>query len=239
MKKEAYTKTLPLPTEEMLLTLLSMKNVSKEEMSSALFMTYAATLMSKQKVADAVHRYISFLSACRILKEKNGEYRLTEEGALLARYFIPPSAYMGYIKLARKLTESEMSDIERGCILLSTLIQSLPSQGCPPRYEKDFQMKLIRMEMDKELSASKAGILRHYLEKPSAVPAFLGGYIRELERWLGMLSDMERYKIHETSPGKQWMDGLVITLKVNVLKMLARKKTPSPVQLTLEDRQSS
>jgi hypothetical protein len=203
-----------------------MKNISREEICSALLSTYAATLMSRQKVVEAVNRYINFLNACHILREKNGEYRLTEEGALLARYFIPPSAYMGYIKLARKLTQSEMNDVERGCILLSTLIQSLPSHGCPPRYEKDFQMKLIKMEMDKELSATKAGVLKHYLEKPSAIPAFLGGCIRDIERWFGMLSDMEKYKIHEESPGKQWMDGLVETLKINILKMLARKKAP-------------
>ena len=226
MKKEVYTKTLPLPTEEMVLTLLCMKNITREEICSALLSTFAATLMSRQKVVEAVNRYINFLNACHILREKNGEYRLTEEGALLARYFIPPSAYMGYIKLARKLTGSEMNDVERGCILLSTLIQSLPSQGCPPRYEKDFQMKLIKMEMDKELSAARAGILKHYLEKPSAIPAFLGGCIKEIERWFGMLSDMEKYKIHEESPGKQWMDGLVETLKINILKMLARKKSP-------------
>jgi replicative superfamily II helicase len=230
MKKEVYTKTLPLPTEEMLLTLLCMKNITREEICSALLSTFAATLINRQKVIEAVNRYINFLSACRILKEKSGRLRLTEEGALLARYFIPPRAYMGYIRLARKLTEYEMNDVERGCILLSTLMQSLPSQGCPPRYEKDFQMKFIKMEMDKELSASRAGILRHYIEKPSAIPAFLGGSVREVERWLAMLSDMEKYKIHEQSPGKQWLDSTLEGLKINILKMLSRKRTAAKTQ---------
>ncbi len=45
-----------------------------------------------------------------------------------------------------------------------------------------------------------------------------------------MLSGMEKYKIHEVSTGKQWMDALVERLKINILKMLARKKTPSSTE---------
>lgn len=237
MKAELYTKTLPLPTEELLLTMLCMKNCTREEMADVVLSTYAATLIDKQKVVEAVNRYVNFLNACNILKEKNGEYRLTEEGALLARFFIPPSAYMGYVKLAKKLREAEMTDVEKGCILLSTLFQSLPHQGCPARLEKDFQMRLIKMELDKELSASKAGILRHYLDRPSAIPEFLSGAIMGVERWLAMLSDMERYKIREESPGKRWIEGLVVNLKANILKKMAKKKPcPPSVQLSLVER---
>jgi replicative superfamily II helicase len=138
MKKSVYAKTLPLPTEEMLLTILSMKNASREELCSAMLSTYASRLMSPQKVIEAVNRYIIFLDACHILREKHGAYRLTEEGALLARYFIPPSQYMGYIKLARKLMDQELGEIESGCILASSLMPAVPNHGCPSRLEKDF-----------------------------------------------------------------------------------------------------
>jgi hypothetical protein len=239
MKKEVYARTMPLPTEAVLLTLLSMKNCTKEEIFSVLLSTYAARLMNKAKVVEAAGRYLKFLHACNILAEKSGEYRLTEEGTLLARFFISPSAYMGYVKLARKLIDSEIPEEQKGCILLSSLIQSLPANGCPARLEKDYQMSLIKLQLDKELNASRAGNLRHYLEKPSAIPEFMAGCTKDLERWLGLLSDMERYKVHKESPGKKWMEELVVGLKANILKMMARKKGHAPAQLPLERKEAA
>lgn len=239
MKKDVYSKTLPLPTEEMLLTLLSMRNVTKEELYSAMLATYASRLMPREKVIEIVNRYINFLDACHILKETHGVFRLTEEGALLARYFIQPSQYMGYIKLARKLMEQEISAIDKGCILASTLMQSISTQGCPARLEKDFQMHLIKIDMDKEIAPAKPGNLKQYTEKPSAIPIFLGGALIEIGRWLSMLADMERYRVHEKSPGREWMDALSSQLKVNIAKMTARKKTTVPVQLRLVSGEDS
>lgn len=64
---------------------------------------------------------------------------------------------------------------------------------------------------------------------------FLGGCIKALEMWIGMLSDMEKYNIHEVSPGKQWMDELVEGLKINILKVLSKKKAlPSTDRLSFE-----
>ncbi|MFI5294515.1 MAG: hypothetical protein ACHQ0Y_05760 [Thermodesulfovibrionales bacterium] len=41
-----------------------------------------------------------------------------------------------------------------------------------------------------------------------------------------MLSDMEKYKIHEASLGKQWMDAFVEGLKINIHKVLSKKRAP-------------
>ena len=65
------------------------------------------------------------------------------------------------------------------------------SNEAPPRIEKDMQMKLIPLELDKEVSPLKSAVLRHRIDKPSAVPAPLGFQLRDIDRWLGMLGDME------------------------------------------------
>ncbi len=103
--KEMLITSLPLPVESMTLTLLSLDPASKRDLTDVLGSTYAAALSTPEKVAETVGRYLHYLESCHLLKSKEGKFSLTQEGTLLARFYIKPSEYLGYIKMARKLME--------------------------------------------------------------------------------------------------------------------------------------
>ncbi len=228
--KQALDKTIPLPVESMTLTVLSARLASKTDVVNMLRRTYAATFTTLEKVEETVERYLHFLSKCNILTEKDGRYSLTKEGALLARYYISPRAYMKYIGIAKKLKEStELQDIDKGCILVSCLINFISNEA-PTRLEKDIQMKLIPLELDKEVSPQKSAVLRHCIDKPSAMPPPLVFQLRDVDRWLGMLGDIEKYRVRDEAHGKAWLHLACMGLKTSAARNTKKKKT---VQLCL------
>jgi replicative superfamily II helicase len=230
--KQALDKTMPLPVESMTLTVLSARLASKSDVVNMLRRTYAATFTTLEKAEETVERYLHFLSRCNILTGKDGRYSLTKEGALLARYYISPRAYMKYIGVARKLKEStELQDIDKGCILVSCLINFVSNEA-PPRLEKDIQMKLIPLELDKEVSPQKSAVLRHCIDKPSAMPPPLAFQLRDVDRWLGMLGDIEKYGIREEAHGRTWLQLACMGLKTSAARNSGKKK---PVQLRLPE----
>jgi replicative superfamily II helicase len=230
--KQALDKTTPLPVESMTLTVLSSSLAGKSDIVNMLRRTFAATFTTLEKVEESVERYLHFLSKCNILSERDGRYSLTKEGALLARYYISPKSYMKYIGIAGKLKEStEIQDIDKGCVLLSCLINFISNEA-PPRLEKDIQMKLIPLELDKEVSPLKSAILRHCIDKPSAMPPPLIYQLRDVDRWLGMLGDIEKYGIREEAHGKAWLKLACAGLKKAAARNSGKKK---PVQLRLPE----
>ncbi len=230
--KQALDKTIPLPVESMTLTVLSTRLAGKSDVVNMLRRTYAATFTTVEKVQETVERYLHFLFRCNILTEKDGRYSLTKEGALLARYYISPRSYMKYIAVARKLKEStELQDLDKGCILVSCIINFLSNEA-PPRLEKDIQMKLIPLELDKEVSPQKSAVLRHCIDKPSAMPPPLVFQLRDVDRWLGMLGDIEKYKVREEAHGKAWLHLACVRLKTSAARNSKKKK---PVQLCLPE----
>lgn len=234
--KEVYAKTLPLPSEAVILTLLARKNYSQKEICDVMLQTYAARLIGTRKTEEAVGRYLRFLRACNILKGDASGYSLTEEGSLIARYFLSPGDYVGYMKLARKLMKTEMDENYKGCLLVSALMSSLSGQGCPAKIEKDFLMKLIKLELDKDLDASRAGMIMHYINRPSAIPTFLLGNVKEVERWLGCLGDMEKFGVHKEAPGRKWLQETIKSLKESLFKKLNQRK-PKPKEEASQPQQ--
>ena len=104
-KKLAVVNSLPLPVENIALTMLSVQSSTREDLCSMVAKTFAATMTTQQKIGHAIDGYLRFLKSCNILLDRGGKYTLTTEGALLARYFISPRDYIAYIKIARKLKE--------------------------------------------------------------------------------------------------------------------------------------
>lgn len=228
-KKEGLARSLPLPVESMVLTVLSLGYATQKELTEALGETYAATLTTPQKVSDAVGRYLRFLKSCNILLEKeNGTYSLTKEGALLARYYLSPREYIKYIKAARRIEGSDQAAVDRGCALLSLILPVNSYMEVPSRIEKDFQMKLIALEMDQDISAHASAVLKYYLAKSSAIPPFFSYQLRNTERWIGMFGDMERYEVHKCVPGKAVLQEVVKALKGSAAKADAKRKKPAP-----------
>jgi replicative superfamily II helicase len=229
-KKEGLAKSLPLPVESMVLTMLSLSCCTQADLTTALGKTYSASLTAgPAKVSEAVGRYLRFLKSCNILIEKaDGTYMLTKEGALLARYYLSPKQYISFVKAARKIEHSEFAEIDRGCLLLSLILPINAYVDVPGRIEKDFQMRLIALEMDKDVQPRKAAVLKHYIQKPSAIPPYLTYQLRDADRWIGMFSDMERYKIHEVSPGKTCLQAAITALKTSAAKADGQKKRLTP-----------
>ncbi len=80
-KKLSLAKSLPLPVQSMVLTILSLNPALKQDLIQALSMTYAASLTAGQKVAESVEKNLHFLRACHILNRKeSGLYSLYERG---------------------------------------------------------------------------------------------------------------------------------------------------------------
>ena len=212
-----------------MLTSLSLHCGTKEDLAKALNKTYAASMTTYEKVMDSVERYLRFLKACNILHEKdNGVCSLTKEGTLLARYYISPGSYVGFMRAARRLETSDLSEMERGCLLLSNLLPIGMLPEYPARLEKDFHMKLLPLELDKEFSSQKAAVIQFYLTRASAIPPYLPYQLRDVQRWIGLFNDLEKYEVHERIPGKGWLLKVVIALKTKAAKAASKNKPIQP-----------
>jgi len=275
-KKLSLAKSLPLPVQSMVLTVLSLNPASKKDLIQALGTTYAASLTTGQKVAESVEKNLHFLRACHILNRKEGNlYSLTKEGILIARYFFSPRDYIGYMKVARKLMSLDFPDSDKGCILLSLIIPFGAMPEFPERIIKDFIMKWESIKMEKDVRyqdaqkdreltddtaamdgqarqmeingeaediqqpkgetdlaitkiAQRSALLKYFLQRASAIPPYFPYQLRDAERFIGMLNDMEYYKIHAEAPGKKWLQSVVFALKANVVKSTSRKKPLQP-----------
>jgi superfamily II DNA/RNA helicase len=276
-KKLSLAKSLPLPVQSMVLTILSLNPASKQDLIQALGMTYAASLTTGLKVHESVEKNLHFLRACHILNRKEGDlYSLTKEGILIARYFFSPSDYIGYMKVARKLMAMDFPEGDKGCILLSLIIPFGVLPEFPERIIKDFIMKWESIKMQKEVRykddrkaqgisaetaaidsqvnqlecngeaeevqqpnkgetdlaitkiAQRSALLKYFLQRASAIPPYFPYQLKDAERFIGMLNDMEYYKIHPEAPGKKWLQNTVFALKANVVKSTSRKKPLQP-----------
>jgi replicative superfamily II helicase len=276
-KKMSLAKSLPLPVQSMVLTVLSLNPASKQDLRRALSMTYAASLTTAQKVDESIEKNLHFLRSCHILYRKDGGmYSLTKEGILIARYFFSPSDYIGYMKVARKLMAMDFPEIDKGCILLSMIIPFGAMPEFPERIIKDFIMKWESIKMEKEVRykdgqrtqgnsgeeaaidrgmnepegngeaeevrqtnkvesdlaitriAQRSALLKYFLQRASAIPPYFTYQLKDSERFIGMLNDMEYYKIHTEAPGKKWLQNTVFALKINVVKSTSRKKPLQP-----------
>lgn len=229
-KKTALAKSLPLPVESMVLTMLSLRCLRKQDLTDMLGKTYAASLISGDKVEETVERYLRLLRHCSILTEKEGGlYALTKEGTLLARYYVSPISYVSYMRVARRLAEKDLTEAEKGCILLSCIIQNSAVPEMPARLEKDILMKLISLELDRDISSQKVAAFRYYLTKASAIPPYLPYQLRDAERWISLFKDLEKYSVHQKTPGKEWLKNVISLLKSNAAKTAAKNK---PVQIS-------
>lgn len=276
-KKLSLAKSLPLPVQSMVLTILSLNPASKQDLRRALSMTYAASLTTGQKVDESIEKNLHFLRVCHILYRKEGGlYSLTKEGILIARYFFSPSDYISYIKIARKLMAMDFPEVDKGCILLSLIIPFGVMPEFPERIIKDFIMKWESIKMEKEVRykdarkaqgisaeaasienqanqldsngeveevqqpnkgetdlaitkiAQRSALLKYFLQRASAIPPYFPYQLKDAERFIGMLNDMEYYKIHPEAPGKKWLQNTVFALKINVVKSTSRKKPLQP-----------
>ena len=365
------TKSMRLPVESMVLTVLSADSAGQEDLVKALSSTYAASFTTRNKVEEAIARALEFLDKCHILcKRDDGRYSLTEEGVLLARYFIAPSDYIEYLRVARKLESCDFSDssefhadefvggltikglcksifkdgymlkgkprqfsiawlnevltdpelyshlaekkkqmkpsdrmakrlakfdathdiedlkrlnralieesypqetpnseLDKGCILLSKIISVGNMPEFSERLIKDFQVKWAVIETTKEIPyanpkdvsvpqekvkvqgkkpitthephpaaaaqvARRSALLRYYTRKPSEIPPYFEFQLGGAGRFIGLLNDMEYYKIFPEAPGKKLLESAVNTLRLNLKKQDA-KKQKKPAQLSL------
>jgi replicative superfamily II helicase len=237
-KKMNMVKSLPFPVEELALTVLAKDTITREKLISHFRTTFASFVNRKTSVEEVAGKYLHFLNRCHLLQERAGEYALTREGALIARYYISPKMYMKYITLARTIDacdwspslQPEEEERTKGCIILSVLLPYFGQIECPSRLEKDILMRLIPMELEKEVSASKAGTVRHFIQRPSAIPDFLRYQLRDIERWLGMFADFERYQVHEKVPGVILLKRTFLDLKTAAAKAAAKKKQKAAIK---------
>jgi hypothetical protein len=56
--------------------------------------------------------------------------------------------------------------------------------------------------------------------------------LRDVDRWLGMLGDIEKYKVREEAHGKSWLHLACVRLKTSAARNSKKKK---PVQLCLPE----
>jgi replicative superfamily II helicase len=224
-KKEALSRTLPLPVESMALTMLSLRPCSLADITEALGRTYAASLVEASAVRESVERQLRFLDACNLLRDR-GVLSLTKEGHLLARYLISPKAYMGYITAARKLAGVEdtvIPPLDKGCMLLSLLLPMGYARDCPAKLAKDMLMRLIPLEFEGAIEPKKAGLLRHYVQKPSIIPVYFQYQLREVDRWLSMFTDLEKYGVHAECPGKAYVCTALTALKQAAVRAVGHR----------------
>ena len=76
--------------------------------------------------------------------------------------------------------------------------------------------------------AQRSALLKYFLQRASAIPPYFPYQLKDAERFIGMLNDMEYYKIHTEAPGKKWLQNVVFALKINVVKSTSRKKPLQP-----------
>ena len=76
--------------------------------------------------------------------------------------------------------------------------------------------------------AQRSALLKYFLQRASAIPPYFPYQLKDAERFIGMLNDMEYYKIYTEAPGKKWLQNVVFALKINVVKSTSRKKPLQP-----------
>ena len=223
----AFTKTLPLPTEQMVLTYIANERVTKQRLVSVLGMTYAASFLLKHEVRDAVDKCVELLTKNKLITGGDGEYSLTKEGRLLARYFISPKAYIFYSGLVRNVLDAELPDVDnwrknmrkillglmgdecknldslpnvadKGCMLLSFILP-VWAKKCPPYILNNIQMKFAHIKMDSSGLAPRAsGLINHILHPKSISDFFMIQMQKpEVNRWFMVIAEMEKYKLDQ------------------------------------------
>lgn len=263
-KRKLIAKSLPLPVESMMLTLFSVKPSTKKELCDTLQQTFASTFWPRQKIEDEVGGKLKLLNACRILYDAAGEYSLTPEGIIIAKYMISPVAYIKYIKAAKKLetvrmgdsilankvkaeaeqtTGSAPSDADAAVIaekwvkgiLLLGLIWSeggkmAPNGSLPQKYFMEFNTRLPQLGFSTDLGldsnalAKWAALLKYYSLHPSSVPDYFKWQLDELNMWLYMMREMEKYNILKPMPGREMTYTAMKALQVACAKAEAGKK---------------
>ena len=85
-------------------------------------------------------------------------------------------------------------------------------------------MRLLPLELDKDFSCQRAAVLRFYLIRASAIPPYLPYQLRDAERWIALFNDLEKYGVHEKTPGKGWLQNVIIELKKSAAKGAGKKQ---------------
>lgn len=223
------SKGLALPTESLALTLLSQGPTEVKKLAEVISMSYAFGTGEAVNITEVAEKYLRFLGKCGLTIEREGKLSLNMEGTLLARYYIPPSKYMAYVIAARKLASSvEMPVNDKGFTLLTYALPKNGSGECPSKIEKEFQMRLIPMEL--EPAIKQAANYKYYVSKPAVIPPYLVWQIKDADRWLGCLRDMEKFNVHKEAPGKACMEAATMELKKAAAKADAIAKAKKQKQ---------
>jgi replicative superfamily II helicase len=215
-KNITLTKSIPVPYESMVLTMLATGNRSSLDLADAVGSTLAASFVEKEKVAGMVEGYLRFLRACNILLDKGSLHCLTQEGILLAKYYIYPKAYIGYVKLARELHKSGLPEDIQGYVIMSWLFPEGKVHDCPSRLSLDYKMKLNAFLSNGEFPdvvPEKAALYSQFVKRPISMPEYLVWKLKDAERWVGMLTDMQKYGVHKEPPGLSVLKKTLIELK--------------------------
>lgn len=261
-KQSLYSKTLPLPTDHVVLSKLSMNNATQQELADAVMKTFAGSRAEARDVHRSVSKFLGSLTADEdVLFAEcfEGVYSLTKLGSLVARYCIDPAAYRKFQRTAETLQADQAAleaappadsaeakkraeaRLDRGCILLSLILQ-MYAQDCPTHFEKAAAMKLIELGLADVVDAKKVGALRWYIMQVSKMPSFFGGTLREAHRWLGLLKDLKQYNVISTPdyPASSCLDAALKLLEINAVKAKDREKVKDkkksarvPIQETL------
>lgn len=215
-KNIILTKSIPVPYESMIMTMLATDNCSSSELIEAVGSTLAASFVAKEKIIGMVEGYLKFLRACNILLDKGSLHGLTQEGILLARYYIYPKAYIGYVKLARELHKSGLPEDIQGQVIMSYLFPEGKVQDCPSRLALDYKMKLnafLSSGEFPEIVPEKVSLYSQFIKHPTSMPEYLPWKLKDAERWVGMLTDMQKYGVHKEPPGLSALKKTLMSLK--------------------------
>jgi superfamily II DNA or RNA helicase len=215
-KNVILTKSIPVPHESMIMTMLATGDRSLPELVEAVGSTLAASFVSKEKITSMVEGYLKFLRACNILLDKGSLHGLTQEGILLSRYYIYPKDYIGYVKLARNLYESGLPEDIQGQVIISWLFPEGKIQNCPGRLALDYKMKLNAFLSSGEFPdvvPEKAALYLQFVKHPTSMPEYLPWKLKDAERWVGMMTDMQKYGVHKEPPGLAVLKKTLMELK--------------------------
>jgi late competence protein required for DNA uptake (superfamily II DNA/RNA helicase) len=215
-KNIILTKSIPVPYESMVMTMLATDSCSSSKLVESVGSTLAASFVAKEKITDLVEGYLKFLRACNILLNNGSLYGLTQEGILLARYYIYPKAYIGYVKLARELHKSGLPEEIQGQVIMSYLFPEGKIQDCPGRLALNYKMKLAAFLSSGDFSGvvpEKAALYAQFIKHPTSMPDYLPWKLKDAERWVGMMADMQKYGVHKEPPGLAVLKKTLMELK--------------------------
>ncbi len=232
-KNIILTKSIPVPHESMIMTMLATGDRRSTELLEAVSSTLAASFVEKDKINSTVEGYLKFLRACNILMDKGLLHGLTQEGILLAKYYIYPEVYMGYVRLARELYKSGLPEDVQGQVIMSYLFPEGKVQDCPGNLALEYKMKLnafLSSGQFPDIVPEKAALYSRFIKHPTFMPEYLPYKLKDAERWVGMLSDMQKYGVHKEPPGlavikKTLMELKQAAAKSEILRAKKSKKT--------------